>query len=146
MLLCFLLAALGACAGDRGEPAADDPGRELRRLLDLDPGRNVHTVTLGGHGEREHVVPPRVRVARDDVVQFVAVDGRIHTVTFLADSVAPEAARFLERTGQIRSPPLLDRDARFVLTFEGAPAGAYPYLSRGPGGEARGEVVVEDSS
>lgn len=77
---------------------------------------------------------------------FTTVDGRVHTVSFPEDSLALDATLFLERTSQLRSPPLVDRGSRFVVTFQGAPEGRYPFRSRGPGGEAWGVLVVGGSA
>lgn len=143
LLLAGLLPSAG-CGEGTGESA--DPHRELRERLDLDADREIHRVSLGGRGAEEHVVPSRLRVGPRAVVEFVAVDGRVHTVSFAEDSLAPDAARFLRRTSQLRSPPLVDRGARFVLSFQGAPGGRYPYRIEGPGGEAWGAILVEGSS
>ena len=52
------------------------------------------------------------------------------------------ARTFLEETMQVASPPLLQRDARFVLTFADAPPGRYPYRLEGNREEGRGVIVV----
>jgi len=76
------------------------------------------------------------------VVEFLCVDGRVHSVRFPRDSLTAEAAAFLSRTSQLASPPLVDRGSRFVLTFEGAPPGRYPFLVEGSGGAGQGVIVV----
>lgn len=111
----------------------------------MDAGREIHQITLGGRGDEEHVVPTLLRVPLDAVVVFTTVDGRVHTVSFPEDSLALDAALFLERTSQLRSPPLMDRGSRFVVTFEGAPRGRYRFRSRGAGGDAWGILLVGDS-
>ena len=50
----------------------------------------------------------------------------------------------LERADQLASPPLIYRDSRYVLAFEGAPAGKYPYAIEGNGRPGRGVIVVGD--
>lgn len=136
-----LVAIAPACGG---EPPEDDvdPQRELRARLDLERDREIHRIALGGRGSDEHVAPARISLGRRAIVEFVTVDGRIHTVTFPEDSLAMDAALFLRRTSQLRSPPLVDRGSRFVLTFEDAPPGRYPFRSDGPGGEAWGLILV----
>lgn len=141
LLLVGLLLPSG-CADEAEEDA--DPHRELRERLGLEPDREIHRVSLGGRGSEEHVVPSRLRVGPGAVVVFVTVDGRVHTISFPEDSLSSGAARFLRRTSQMRSPPLVDRDARFVLSFQGAPGGRYRYRSEGPGGEAWGTILVEE--
>ena len=53
-----------------------------------------------------------------------------------------EQRDFLERTGQLASPPLLQQDARFVLSFREAPAGRYPFHLRGNRASGDGVVIV----
>lgn len=147
-LLLALLAAAGlsaGCGGDSGPPAADPHG-ELRERLGLSDDRPVHRVILGGRGAEEHVAPSRLRVPRGAVIEFVAADGRVHTVDFPEDSLELEVAHFLRRTSQLRSPPLVDRGARFILSLERAPLGRYRFRSEGAGGEAWGVIRVEEGA
>lgn len=88
------------------------------------------------------MVPPRIELGPGDVVQFFTVDGRVHTVRFPEDSLGPARAAFLRRTGQLESPPLVERGARFVVIFRDAPPGRYPFRSDGSGGVAWGVLVV----
>jgi len=135
-----------ACSGEEGaSEAASRPHADLRERLAVEPDREIHQITIGGRGDEEHVVPTLLRVSGDDVVVFMTVDGRIHTVSFPEDSLALDAALYLARTNQADSPPLTDRGSRFVITLEGAPEGRYRFRSRGPGGEAWGTLVVGDS-
>ncbi|HSR43237.1 MAG TPA: hypothetical protein VLL48_13710, partial [Longimicrobiales bacterium] len=113
-----------------------------RGQLGLGTEVRIHRVTLGGRGAREHVVPPRLEVTSGDVVEFLTVDGRIHTVEFPVDSLSMVTAAFLRGTGQLESPPLVDRGTRFVVTLRGAPPGRYLFRSRGSGEDAWGEIVV----
>lgn len=136
------LLVLAACARDVDTDEAADPYLELRERLGIGADRPIHRVVLGGRGAREHVVPTQLTVRPGAVVDFVTVDGRVHTLSFADDSLSAEARDFLRRTGQTGSPPLLDRGARFVLDLDGAPEGRYPFRSEGPGGDARGVIVV----
>jgi plastocyanin len=103
----------------------------------------VHTVTLGGRGADEHVVPTRMIIRRGDLVQFTSVDRRIHTITFLLDELSPGGRAFLEETGQTRSPPLMERGTTFTVAFREAPLGFYPFVSEAHGAAVRGVIVVE---
>ena len=78
-------------------------------------------------------------------VQFVTADWFVHEVLFDRDSLGAEARSFLERTDQMASPPLLKQDSRYVISFEGAPPGRYPYVMEGNGRPGRGLIVVADS-
>ncbi len=62
------------------------------------------------------------------------------------DSLGAEARAFLRETDQVASPPLLDRDTRYVISTAGAPPGRYPFVVEGNGRPARGALVVLDPS
>lgn len=84
-------------------------------------------------------------MSEGDYVEFYVADGRVHAVSFLLDSLAPNNREFLESTMQMASPPLLERGARFVLTFDGAPDGAYLFRSAAHGDTAFGRIIVGDT-
>jgi plastocyanin len=107
-------------------------------LTDVD---RVHRVGISG-GEQEGLSVDSMEVLTGDWVEFVTLDWWVHEVRFEADSLAPEARAFLERTDQMASPPLLNKDERFVLSFAGAPEARYPFVVEGNGAPARGVVVV----
>lgn len=135
-----LVLGIGACSERRPDPALL-PDSVLRAELGLGDADRVHRIRLRG-GEREEISPPSVEVEEGDWVEFVTVDWRVHQVRFEPDSLSGEARAFLEATDQLDSPPLVDRDARFVLSFSGAPEGRYPFVSEGNGAAAGGVVVV----
>ncbi|MGD2120858.1 MAG: hypothetical protein PVJ76_03900 [Gemmatimonadota bacterium] len=96
-------------------------------------------------------MPTVIQAAPGDGVEFLSVDHRVHTVEFVLDSLAPDVQAFLEATGQMASPPLVDRGSRFVLRLQNAPEGRYSFICEGHGGVAHGVVEVggppeEDSS
>ncbi len=131
----------GAC--ERAPEAEYLPDAVLRGELGLTDADRVHTVTITG-GEVEIADPALDSVPAGAWVQFVSGDWRVHELRFDADSLAEAAREFLTRTDQWASPPLLQRDARFVVSFEDAPAGRYPYRLEGNGGPGRGLIVVVD--
>lgn len=138
----MLVLGLAACSPP--ESRADGAGVDTTLLDSLGIGlnRTVERVSLGGAREREHVMPPTVRVESGTVVEFYTVDRRVHSITFLADSLTLPARRFLEEKGQLSSPPLVERGSRFVVDFMDAPPGRYPYISHGHGESTRGVIVV----
>jgi plastocyanin len=83
-----------------------------------------------------------VDISEGDYVEFYVADGRVHTVSFPPDSLTEAARLFLTGSEQDASPPLLERGARFVLTFRDAPEARYPFLSAAHGDTAYGVVVV----
>ncbi|MCH7563243.1 MAG: hypothetical protein IH968_05395 [Gemmatimonadetes bacterium] len=138
----MLVLGLAACSPQEG---ADDRAGVDTTLLDslgIDLNRIVERVSLGGARDREHVVPPTVRVESGTVVEFYTVDRRVHSITFMEDSLTLPARRFLEEKGQLSSPPLVERGSRFVVDFMGAPPGRYPYLSHGHGESTRGVIII----
>lgn len=141
LLLGGLLALTGvtSCKGPPRGPALDP---ELVATLGLEGDEVVHTISLGGARSEETVRPDSLEIDSGDLVEFVTVDRRVHALRFPADSLGPEMRKFLEATGQDESPPLVGQGSRFVMTFENAPPGRYPFVSRGYGEEAGGTIVV----
>lgn len=118
------------------------PDEVLQSELGLTPDDRVHTVRIStGAGERAE--PPSLVVRPGDYVQFVSTDRMVHEVAFMLDSLDATAATFLRRTEQNASAPLLEMDARFVVSFVNAPEGRYPYSLAGNRQPGEGEIVVE---
>ncbi|GMR14219.1 MAG: hypothetical protein BMS9Abin29_2460 [Gemmatimonadota bacterium] len=138
----MLVLGLAACSQTESGPERAGVDTTLFDSLGIDLGRMVERVALGGAREREHVVPPTILVESGTVVEFYTVDRRVHSITFVADSLTLLARRFLDGKGQLSSPPLVDLGSRFVVDFMDAPPGRYPYLSHGNGESTRGVIVV----
>ena len=134
----LLSTALVGCAGDNEHP----PDVLLQDSLGLVATDPVLRVELSAAENRERAPPSEVRVPRNGFVEFRTMDRRLHTVRFVLDGLSPEAAEFLRSTEQVASPPLLELDARFVVSFREAPDGRYPYVVEGNGELAHGSVVV----
>jgi len=137
-----LAAATVLVAGCEPEPPTRQLDPQLVESLGLRGDEVVHTISLGGQGSDEHIVPPVLDVMAGEIVEFVTVDRRIHTITFPADSLSPQALAFLRSTRQAESPPLLRMGSRYVVTFENAPPGRYPFLSGGHGEPSGGIIIV----
>ena len=136
----LVLVLLIACGAPDEEHFPDDV---LRRELGLGDDDRVHTVLVTG-GAAEVSDPAVDTVPAGAWVQFVSGDWLVHEVSFALDSLSASSRTFLEGSDQTSSPPLLQRDARFVVSFEGAPPGRYPYLLEGNGGPGGGLIVVVD--
>jgi plastocyanin len=117
------------------------PDELLQAELGLTVDDRVHTVALAG-GSAEQIEPASVTITPGAFVQFVSTDWFVHEVRFEADSLDAGARAFMEGSDQMASPPLIHRDSRFVVSFDGAPAGRYPFLVEGNGRPGRGVVVL----
>lgn len=133
-----LLTWAGGCRGADAELA---PDAVLQAELGLTSEDRVHRVLLSG-GEHERAQPAELQVEPGAYVEFVTNDWLVHEVVFELDSLGPEQRAFLARTDQSASPPLLQRNSRYVLAFTGAPPGRYPYTLEGNGAPGRGVLTV----
>ncbi len=131
--------ALPGCTA--GSDTSLRPDSLLRAELGLTDADQVHRVTISG-GPQETLSGPSVEIVPGAWVEFLTLDWWVHEIRFEADSLTPEARAFMERTDQMASHPLVTKDERFVLSFEGAPEGRYPFVVEGNGAPARGVVVV----
>jgi plastocyanin len=118
----------------------------LRDSLGLGEEDRVHRIRLSSPDNRETVEPGSVEVRPGDWVEFRTADRRVHAVSFVLDSLPPAAVEFLRSSSQESSPPLVEPEARFLVSFEGAPVGRYPFVVAGNGAEARGSIVVAEPS
>lgn len=139
MILAVTLCAVGSC---EPPPDADTlPDDLLRAELGLTASDRVHRVELTG-GERERADPVVISIEPDAHVEFITTDWLIHEVIFEEDSLVGARWDFLERTDQTSSPPLIDKESRYLLSFVDAPTGRYPYRIEGNGAAGTGVIVV----
>jgi plastocyanin len=121
-----------------------EPEALLRDSLGLGEDDRVHRIRLSSPENRELIEPAAVDARPGDFVQFLTDDRRVHAVRFVLDSLPPGGADFLKAGAQESSPPLVEPASRFLVTFEGAPVGRYPFVVVGNGTEARGVIVVAE--
>ncbi len=121
-------------------PPPSDP--ELRAELGIPDDVSIHRVDLSGRGDQTRLVPTEIHAATGDLVQFVVLDQRVHLLRFDTAGLSPEALAFLRSTEQDAPPPLLEQGVRLVLSFDGAPAGIYPFRVEGSGPPVRGRIVL----
>ncbi len=143
-IACVAIAGLALVSGgcrEEPQPPQFPPDSVLRSELGLTDADEVHRVSITG-GERELVEPVEVQVPPGAWVEFVTTDWRVHQVRFVSDSLDAGRLAFLVDSDQVDSPPLVERDARFVVSFSDAPEGRYPYVVEGNGAATRGVVVV----
>ena len=139
-----LVVALGSAC--KRKDASLQPDALLRDSLGLGDEDRVHRVRLSSPDNRETIEPASLEVRPGDFVEFMTTDRRVHAVAFVLDSVPPGGADFLRGSAQESSPPLLEPEARFLVAFDGAPLGRYPFVISGNGAEARGAIVVAEPS
>jgi plastocyanin len=123
----FVLATAGC---DRvGLPGADAGPRVLElehETIRLEAGQRLVQVQVRRDAAGDFH-PDVVEANVGDFVRFTAADGAGHAIAFIGTGLAPAASEFLERTGQMRSPPLIAADASWVITLADAPPGDYPF-------------------
>ena len=117
------------------------PDELLQAELGLTFEDRVYRVALTG-GAAEHADPVVLSIKQGAFVEFITADGFIHEVIFYEDSLSSDQWSFLEKTDQTASPPLIELESRYILAFEGAPLGRYPYQIEGNGNPGRGVIVL----
>lgn len=138
VLLVLLGIATAACdAVDRGETLVLDSTE-----VALDGA--VHDIAIAGVGATDSIHPGTVRVRPGDAVRFSVADRRPHALTFIADSLTGPARTYLERTQQLRGPPLVNEGAAWIVVLDGAPPGRYPFYCRSHGATGAVVVVADD--
>ncbi len=136
LILAGLLGVLVACGFD--PPPPSDP--ELREELGIPDHVPIHRVDLSGRGDEVRVIPTTIEARPGDLVQFVVLDRQVHLIGFREEEISTSALTFLRETSQDAFPPLVERGARIVLSFEGAPVGAYPFRVEGNGPPVDGVI------
>lgn len=116
--------------------------------IELDSGQlsipgTAHDVRISGAGAIDSIAPATIEAEPGDAVRFIT-DRRPHALTFTAESLAGPVREFLERTGQLRGPPLVNEGASWVVVLNDAPPGRYPFHCRSH--DARGELIVTDDA
>jgi plastocyanin len=134
-----LLLGLAACHPSPEAPR--DP--EVAAFLGVPETTPIYRFDVVVRDGRSVLFPRTHEVEAGGWVQFVSVGHRVHSVHFRKEAFEnPEGWRFLESTYQTASPPLTEDGARFVISFEGAPAGAYPFRIEGQGLPVDGVIRV----
>ena len=120
-LLFALFLTFAACDRDSSDPRVLELAHDT---ITLENGRVVQ-VFMRGAGDSAGFRPQTVQASVGDALRFTADDALTHAVGFDEAALSPEARAFLERSGQLRSPPLVDRGTAWVVSLEGAPPGNY---------------------
>ncbi len=139
VLICLVVVGCGIepkAVPEVVEEASTDPHSEIAAVAQV--------IQLSGGRDVEHIVPPHLEIEMGQWVQFVTLDRRVHTVSFVSDSLSPEAFEYMTDTGQLQGPPLLSRGSRFLVDFREAPAGRYVFSSASHGDPVFGSVTVRE--
>src|SRR5690606_16119143 len=100
------------------------------------------TIEVGRRDDGAHrFEPATASAAPGDIVRFASLDNGSHAIAFDAPALSADARDFLERTGQLRSPPLMVTGAAWVVNLEGAPPGQYPFTCATHG--ERGSLTID---
>lgn len=103
----------------------------------------VHDVAIAGAGATDSIAPARLEAAPGDAVRFVVEDRRPHALMFTVDALDPPIREYLEGTGQLRGPPLVNEGSTWVVLLSDAPPGRYPFYCRSH--DAHGELIVNSA-
>jgi plastocyanin len=121
----FVLVALVA-ACDNGLIDKKDRTLELAGdTIDVPEGVDLHDVKVAIDAQSRDFDPDNVTASPGDYVRFTTGDSRTHAIVF--ELAAGDARTFLESTGQLRSPPLVNNGASWVIALDKAPAGTYVF-------------------
>ena len=102
-----------------------------------------------GTAERPRFEPAELRIQAGDTVVFILVSGAPHNVAFDTTSLSAEATQRLRAVVHdpmlpLAGPFLLKEGERYAVSFEGVPAGRYPfYCMPHEGLHMRGVVIVQ---
>jgi len=105
--------------------------------------QSYRVMRLGGARDEEHLLPAQVEIYEGESVKFISLDHRLHSLSFVSDSLSPEMALFLSKAKQFLPAPLMSQGDCLELNFNDAPPGRYIFVSRGHGDPAYGRIIVQ---
>lgn len=141
-----VLALVLCVAASCDAPPELRPDPDLQQAYGLTPRDRVHLVTLSHRPPAEHAEPREALVRVGDWVVFQSADGFGRRVHFELDSLSAEARAWIAERELEAGPPLLTGGVRWVISFEAAPGGRYPYRVEGNRQDGRGALRVDARS
>lgn len=109
--------------------------------IELERGASIADILVRSAATASAVFEPdTVTIRQGDVVRFITADRHPHAISFDPAGLAPATAAFLRQTDQLRSPPLIAEGASWIVSFQGAPPGVYPFVDLSQ--DRRGAIVV----
>ena len=140
LIMVVIVLSLVACGQGN---LSQSPGTKVCQaggvVIEVEP---VKVIWLGGARDKEHILPGQVDLYKGESVRIVSLDHRVHSVSFVRDSLSSEMENFLSETGQLILAPLLIQGSCLNLNFQGAPAGDYVFLSRSHGQPVFGKIII----
>lgn len=138
----FILVVLTALGCGRVESPESRALLELAGdTIELERGSTLADILVRSSTTTTAVFEPdTVTIRQGDVVRFITADRHPHAITFDLAQLAPATEDFLRRTDQLRSPPLISEGASWVVSFQEAPPGVYPFIDLSQ--DRRGAIVV----
>lgn len=136
--LILVMTALAGCEAPPDLP----PEQILQDSLGLTLQDRVQVVEVRHARGGEIADPDSVALRPGEWVDFRTGDAHPRVVSFLLDSLPPEARDLLQRRGVTVSPPLAAASVHWPVPFDSAPPGRYPYRVEGSGEPGAGVVVV----
>jgi hypothetical protein len=132
------------CEGPAPEPEALVDPIVWDSIQGLQEGDRVHVLDVHFGSDGEVVEPDSLLVEAGDWVDFRSSDGSPRLISFVLDSMAPGNRGFLQEIGARSSPPLVADGSHWVVSFQQAPPGVYPFIVEGARAPARGVIHVAD--
>lgn len=128
--IALVLAIVTACADPPSGGAADDDLASGGAESVAGSGEGtVHRVTLVARLDEYSFVPAEVVVREGEVVRFVHTGHRPESVAFVRASLPVGGEAFLGEQGALDGPLLTAPGDSFEVSFRGAPAGDYAFVS-----------------
>ena len=124
---------------------ADTQSRDTEKALSdelFSMAEDRHVIGLKNDKNQYHVLPSSLEISAGGWIEFISLDRRVHTLSFVSDSISPEAHDFLFATDQLHGPPLLELGSSFFVDFRDAPKGRYVFSSSSNGKSVYGIITV----
>ena len=140
LVVALICVTFAACEPE--VPVELRPDGVLRASLGLTDRDVVHTVQVRARGVAEIAEPSELPIEEGSWVSFQGGDTRGHVVRFDTLALGAAALAWVRQTDQVESPPLLTPASRWVVSFEGAPVGIYPFAVEGSGELGFGRIEI----
>ncbi|HSM06556.1 MAG TPA: hypothetical protein VK858_18175 [Longimicrobiales bacterium] len=142
LLALAALSTLASAACEEPEPEGPPLDPLLRDSLPDAEGIGLRIVEIGFGSRGEELVPDSLEIRVGDRVDFRTLDGSPRVARFRVMGLDEDQYRFLTDGSGLMSPPLVAAGSHWIVHFERAPAGRYPFEVEGPLGTVEGVLWV----